>query len=466
MKKLITLAAIAMVMVATLQTVFSQPVDPTYWHYKQKKSNWLFEHDTVRINCLRIDNKLAIDSSGRLWWYNNSAATLGNLLVGNGTYYNQLAIGSTGQVLTVSGGTATWQPGGAAAIIGDPFGVWIGDSEDGHIIQVTDEFAFDYIDEHRLELFDNYYYCENTAGDFAMGKYMPGSWQVQDNNLDLFTGSPTEWVFDFPSTGGGSFSWRANNATTADIYLISPIDVPAAGDIWTVDADGHTIVFKTLAELGGASFNLSYDATNHEVDISGGGTSAVVPLAVDDGATEGLASFAAADFTATAGNVVIDYANGQAATSGQDGFLQSADFTTFSHANGFTLTIAGLQATIADGATYYSGAITQATGSTDDVNRIYVPAGCVLKAVYGYLINAGTLSSGEDLTFYVRKNNTTDVTISSTVESNAIKNTFSATGLSTSFSAGDYIEGKMLMPTFATNPSNMRWTVVLYFEAL
>lgn len=331
MKKLITLAAIAMVMVATLQTAFSQPVDPTYWHYKQKKSNWLFEHDTVRINCLRIDNKLAIDSLGRMWWYNNSAATLGNLLVGNGTYYNQLAIGSTGQVLTVSGGTATWQPGGAAAIIGDPFGVWIGDSEDGHIIQVTDEFAFDYIDEHRLELFDNYYYCENTAGDFAMGKYMPGSWQVQDNNLDLFTGSPTEWVFDFPSTGGGSFSWRANNATTADIYLISPIDVPAAGDIWTVDADGHTIVFKTLAELGGASFNLSYDATNHEVDISGGGTSAVVPLAVDDGATEGLASFAAADFTATAGNVVIDYANGQAATSGQDGFLQSSDWTTFNN---------------------------------------------------------------------------------------------------------------------------------------
>lgn len=57
---------------------------------------------------------------------------------------------------------------------------------------------------------------------------------------------------------------------------------------------------------GGTGSNLSYDATNHEVDIDGGGTSATIPLALADGATEGLASFTAADFSATAGNISID----------------------------------------------------------------------------------------------------------------------------------------------------------------
>ena len=53
---------------------------------------------------------------------------------------------------------------------------------------------------------------------------------------------------------------------------------------------------------GGAIQNLSYDSANHEVDISDGGTSAVIPLALADGGTEGLASFTASDFNASSGN--------------------------------------------------------------------------------------------------------------------------------------------------------------------
>jgi hypothetical protein len=75
--------------------------------------------------------------------------------------------------------------------------------------------------------------------------------------------------------------------------------------------------------------SLSYDATNHEVDITAGGTSAIIPYALDDGATEGLASFTAADFNVTSANVAIDYANGQAADATHDGFLQMGDWGTF-----------------------------------------------------------------------------------------------------------------------------------------
>jgi hypothetical protein len=83
---------------------------------------------------------------------------------------------------------------------------------------------------------------------------------------------------------------------------------------------------------GGGALNLSYDSANHEVDISGGGTSATIPLAAADGATEGLASFTAADFNSDVnGNISIDYVNAQLATAGQNGFLSSADWTIFNN---------------------------------------------------------------------------------------------------------------------------------------
>lgn len=79
---------------------------------------------------------------------------------------------------------------------------------------------------------------------------------------------------------------------------------------------------------GAATLNLSYDVANHEVDIDGGGTSAVIPLAVADGATEGVASFSATYFDASSGNITPDLTNGLASGS-QGGWLSSTNWTTF-----------------------------------------------------------------------------------------------------------------------------------------
>jgi len=51
--------------------------------------------------------------------------------------------------------------------------------------------------------------------------------------------------------------------------------------------------------------------------------------AVADGTTKGAASFTAADFNSSAGNISIDYTNGQAASAGAKGFLTSADWSLF-----------------------------------------------------------------------------------------------------------------------------------------
>jgi hypothetical protein len=53
--------------------------------------------------------------------------------------------------------------------------------------------------------------------------------------------------------------------------------------------------------------------------------------AAADGTTKGVASFTAADFDATSGNISIDYTNGQAASASNKGFLTSADWTIFNN---------------------------------------------------------------------------------------------------------------------------------------
>jgi len=138
------------------------------------------------------------------------------------------------------------------------------------------------------------------------------------------------------ATNVGEF--RIANATTAfgqNLPLGTKVYNIATGDYWVATAGVINTATLTTASgsftqlnTGAADQDLSYDAGNHEVDITGG-NSAIIPLAVDDGATEGLASFTTNDFNTTAGNVAIDYTNGQKATTDQPGFITDTDWDTF-----------------------------------------------------------------------------------------------------------------------------------------
>lgn len=70
--------------------------------------------------------------------------------------------------------------------------------------------------------------------------------------------------------------------------------------------------------------------------IIGGSASAItIDNAAADAATKGAASFETNDFNSTTGNISLDYANGQEASAVQDGFLSSADWTTFNGKSGY-----------------------------------------------------------------------------------------------------------------------------------
>lgn len=141
-----------------------------------------------------------------------------------------------------------------------------------------------------------------------------------------------------------------NTALSADAaeILLSPNNLAGRGSTGNLAAISVSGILSfsgttlSATEVDGSTSNelqnLSYNTGTHAIDISSG-TSAVIPLAAADGTTLGLSSFTAADFNATSGNISLDYANAQKATTGQPGFLTSTDWNTFNNKVGTTRAI-------------------------------------------------------------------------------------------------------------------------------
>jgi YD repeat-containing protein len=99
------------------------------------------------------------------------------------------------------------------------------------------------------------------------------------------------------------------------------------GDLTVPTKDAVRDKFETLAG-GGTVSNITTTSP-----ITGGPITTTGTIAIDnaaaDGTTKGAASFTAADFNATTGNISLDYTNAQTASGSLKGFLTSADWTTF-----------------------------------------------------------------------------------------------------------------------------------------
>lgn len=118
-------------------------------------------------------------------------------------------------------------------------------------------------------------------------------------------------------------------------------------------------------------------------------------------------------------------------------------------------TITGASVAMTDAATYYwgsSGAFGAVT--TQGLARIYNLTGKTLTIVAISTFVRWTVGTSESSTVYLRYNNTTDYSIG-TVAGNVAQTELSLTGQSIAWASGDYVEMKMVNPTWVTNPSNM-----------
>ena len=162
------------------------------------------------------------------------------------------------------------------------------------------------------------------------------NWDMPDI-LD-FDDGPIEWHWHAEIGAAGSVladplgdgNWHP--LLISDIYSeTDPLSVPLTRTL-TINGTSYDLSANRTWTVG----TVTSIATTSPITggpITGTGTIGINNAAAD-GSTKGAASFTANDFDASSGNIAIDYANGRAATSSQDGFLQSSDWPTFNKKTG------------------------------------------------------------------------------------------------------------------------------------
>jgi hypothetical protein len=126
----------------------------------------------------------------------------------------------------------------------------------------------------------------------------------------LTTGNLTESI-----TGLQFDQTRQVIGGAAALSLTAGYFIPTTTEQSTWNAKGTVTSIATTAPISGGTITTT-------------GTISIAD-AVADGSTKGAASFTANDFNNSSGNISLDYANGQAATTSQHGFLTDTDWNTF-----------------------------------------------------------------------------------------------------------------------------------------
>jgi len=134
---------------------------------------------------------------------------------------------------------------------------------------------------------------------------------------------------------------------------------------------------------------------------------------------------------------------------------------------GYNFNCVTFSASPADATTYFlscSQSMTTYTATGNADTRFYIPVSGTITAVYGTCTVGGTLGSAGSTTVAIRLNNTTDTTVTSSLAMTSATNNFNNTGLSIAVSAGDYIEFKVTTPTWATNPTAVRFSIAVFVK--
>lgn len=130
----------------------------------------------------------------------------------------------------------------------------------------------------------------------------------------------------------------------------------------------------------------------------------------------------------------------------------------------FTIDVKMLSTNLADGITYFIGNIPQTpiTGSIAR-NQIDIPYNCTLVGAIILFSAFSAVGTNEDISIYVRVNNTTDHLVA-TIGAATADRLFENMGLSVALTPSDYIHVKIVCPTWATNPTQTVVGGILYFK--
>lgn len=136
---------------------------------------------------------------------------------------------------------------------------------------------------------------------------------------------------------------------------------------------------------------------------------------------------------------------------------------------GYALQMTTAEGNPADATTYFmrnsnnsiSGAFTASTASGGLLQQLYVTRTGTVTACAGSFNTRGTVASNENTSVIIRKNNTTDATVTSTAKLTAAGVNFSNTAMTLAVTAGDYLEIKVVCPTWGTNPTAVSFSATI-----
>jgi hypothetical protein len=107
-----------------------------------------------------------------------------------------------------------------------------------------------------------------------------------------------------------------------------------------------------------------------------------------------------------------------------------------------------------DAQTVFIGNTAAAPTTTAAIRRMYANRNMTIAMASVRWYAATVAGSAENISVYIRVNNTTD-TLIATIGTTAAEKHFNNTGLSISLTAGDYFEIKIVQPTWVTNPTGV-----------
>jgi len=133
--------------------------------------------------------------------------------------------------------------------------------------------------------------------------------------------------------------------------------------------------------------------------------------------------------------------------------------------SGYSLYFSSLTASNPSASSTYfirpGSSMTSVSLATASGTKIYVPKSGTL-VCGGFMVSiGGTLGSNENVSIYARLNNTTDIAISTTSQWTSTPITYVNSGLSSSVSAGDYFQIKIVTPAWTTNPASVDISISL-----
>ena len=202
-----------------------------------------------------------------------------------------------------------------------------------------------------------------------------------------------------------------------------------------------------ITDAGIVSYDGSgtFSAETNPLAVNKGGTgvASVTAYAVLCGSTSGSGSLQSVASLGSSGDIL---------TSNGAGSLPS--FQTPSSGSGYlTWELRTSNQNPADSTSYYLGSASTWSTSLYAAHKFFVPSSITITNVYGHIRVGGTTASSGTPTIYLRKNDTTNTSLT-TSNWNAALVTFNAT-ISVSMSAGDYFSIYTTTPTWATNPTTV-----------